>query len=619
MTGPDLHREASDYPEDGASAPMTLERASETAEQSFASIYRAVCESMTSGVMLIDDRGRIETFNPAASKLLGLERGAVLHRTFVEVFFADEDFDELNEAILAAIHGGDVGHQRVATVSVGGRAVPLAVDTSYMRELNSDGDVRRGVVAVFSDISELESLRAKEIALAKDVEAKHRELQDAYRSLEERNDRLGGLLRKVRAVRLAAFLSGAVLVAGFGVWLWGESPAALFSAAPTEAAVAPGGIRLFTVQPGRIVSTITVASAIEPLREVAVTSPLEGKVETVQVKLGESVSAGQTLLVLDVGEVRTQQRKAQATWLKAEAQMRTLADWQNGTEASRSKRAVTKARIALEASNTKLAEATFLVEQGLAPAARKAAAERERRTRLLDLESAEQDLKAVLAEGNENREIARLELENARGDLERIEDILRNATVTAPVAGVVLRLGEGAGRRGDALTAGTEVDAGAPLVTIGDMGGITASGQVDEVVVRRIRLGHAVRISGPAFPGIVLEGRVAHVSSQAFRPSGQRSLPVFGIAATVERLDEAQRKAVRLGMSADMEIVVYESDRALVVPVGSVDLSRGSPHVRVRDEETGEERVVEVVTGTTSIDSVEIVSGLAPGDRVVTP
>ena len=619
MTRPIIHRKASDRPEDGAPAPITDERAGEAAEQPFASIYRAVCESMTSGVMLIDDGGRIETFNPAASKLLGLDQEAVLHRTFAEVFFADEAFDELNEAILSAIHGGAVGHQRVATVSVGGRAVPLAVDTSYMHEPNSDGDARRGVVAVFSDISELESLRAKEIALAKDVEVKHRELQDAYRSLEERNDRLGGLLRKVRAVRLTALLCGGVLVAGFGVWLWDESPSVLFSAAPTEAAGVPGDTHLFTVKPGRIASTITMASAIEPLREVAVTSPFEGKVETVRVKLGESVAAGQPLLALDVSGVRTRHRKAQAAWLKAEAQMRKLDDWPNGSEASRSKRTVTKARIALEASNTKLAEAAFLVEQGLAPAARKAAAERERRTRLLDLESAEQDLNAVLAKGGEDREIARLELENARGDLERIEEILRNATVAAPVAGVVLRLGDGTGRAGDALTAGTDVEAGEPLVTIGDMGGITASGQVDEVEVRRIHPGHAVRISGPAFPGIVLEGQVVHVSSQAFRPTGQRGLPVFGIAATVERLDEAQRKAVRLGMSADMEIVVYENDRALLVPVGAVDLSGGTPRVRVLDEETGEERVVEVATGATSIDSVEIVSGLASGDRVVAP
>ena len=72
-------------------------------------------------------------------------------------------------------------------------------------------------------------------------------------------------------------------------------------------------------------------------------------------------------------------------------------------------------------------------------------------------------------------------------------------------------------------------------------------------------------------------------------------------------------------MTAEMEIVVYENEQALVVPVGAVDLSQGGPRVRLRDEETGEERVVEVATGITTLDSVEILSGLAPGNRVVVP
>ena len=539
-------------------------------------IYHAVCESITIGVMLIGDGGRIETLNPAASKLLGLDREDVLHRNFAEVFFGDESFDELNETILAAIQRGAVGHQRVATVSVGGRAVPLAVDTSYLRVQDSDGGARRGVVAVFNDISELESLRAKEIALAKNVEAKHRELQDAYRGLEERNDRLVGLLRKVRALRFAAFVCGGVLVAGLGPGCGPNPPSALFTAAPEAASAAPGGTSLFTVQPGPIASTITVASAIEPLREVAVTSPVEGQGrdgsrQARRERCRRAAAAGARCERSPHSAPEGAGGLAQGGGAAAHAGR--LGERSGGVEgeADRDEGPDRAGDIQHQACGNRVP-----VEQGLAPAARQEAAEREHRTRLLDLESAEQDLNAVLAKGRQDREIVRLELENARSDLERVEDILRQATVAAPVAGVVLRLGTGSGPRGASCGRGTEVEAGEPLVTVGDMRGITASGQVDEVTVRRIGPGDAVRISGPAFPGIVLEGRVAYVSSQAFRPPGQRSLPVFGIAATVEKLDEAQRQAVRIGMSAEMEVLVYENDRALVVPVGAVDLSRGS-------------------------------------------
>lgn len=583
------------------------------------SVFRMICESMASGVMLIDGQGRIETFNPAASAILGLEREAVVGQSFAEIFVVQGEFEELNEAVLAAIYEGAVGRQQVVNVSVGGRMRPLAVQTSYLQGTENRQGSDRALVAVFADVSELERLRAKELTLARDLQGKHEELRAAYLSLEGRNLELGTLLQKVRAVRLVASACAVVLVLGIGAYLWNESPTTWFGAKETNAGGASAGARLFAVEPRRIVSTITVSSEIGPRREVAVTGPIEGQVGTVHVKLGESVAAGQPLLSLDVSEVEIQRRKAQAVFLKAKAAVERLVNWQKGVEASKAKRAVTKARIALEGANTKIEETAFLVGQGLAPAARKKAAEREQRARRLDLESAEQDLDAVLDTGRENRELARLELANAKGDLERIERILRNATVTAPVAGVVLRLGEGFGRDNDGLSPGTSIDPGQHLVTIADMDGVTTSGRVDEVEVGRIRPGHAVRIAGPAFSGITLEGKVAHISSRAFRPSGQQGLPTFEIAAVVDRLDPGQRKAVRLGMSAEMQIVVHENDRALVVPVGAVDLSHGTPRVRVRDETTGGERVVEVKTGITTFDSVEILAGLAPGDKVIVP
>ena len=602
-------------------APPLPDEPQAVAGRSRDSIYRMVCESMTCGVMLINGQGEIETFNAAAAALLGLDRKAVLRRSFAEVFVAEEAFEELNEAVLAAIYDGAVGHQRVANVTVDARTVPLAVDTAYLRGPAGERSSRRGVVAVFSDISELERLRAKEIELAVDLRAKHMELRAAYHSLEGRNRELGTLLRRVQAVRIVASVCMVVLIVGIGAWLWNEPPAAWFGAGQPQTRTAAGGGRLATVivEPGRISSTITVASAIQPRREVAVTSPVEGQVETVHVKSGERVSAGQPLLDLDATQVRIQRRKAQAAHLRARARVETLADWSNSVEASRAKRAVTKARLALEAGNTRLAEAAFLVERGLAPAVTREAAEREQRTRRLDLESAEQDLDAVLAKGQEDEEVARLELANATAELERLDWILGNTAVVAPVEGVVLHLGTGTGRHDSVLATGTPVESGQHLVTIGDMDGISAPGRVDEVEVRRIRPGHAVRIAGPAFPNVTLEGRIVHVSSRATRLRGQQRLPGFEISAVVDTLDDEQREAVRLGMSADMEIVVYENDQALVVPLRAVDLSAGGPRVRVRDEATGDERVVEVTTGITTVDSVEIRSGLAHGDRVVVP
>ena len=201
---------------------------------------------------------------------------------------------------------------------------------------------------------------------------------------------------------------------------------------------------------------------------------------------------------------------------------------------------------------------------------------------------------------------------------------MRRAAIHAPAAGVVLQPededGEGgAGERKDGLTTGASVNRGDLLLTIGDLGGLTVVGRVDEVDVVRIRPGQTARIVGDAFPGVELRGAITSVSEQAKRVGGgsRRSLPYFEVAAAVENLSASQRELLRLGMSADLEIVVYEKADALLVPIEAVETRDDRTRLRVRDGESGETRTVEVVAGVTTVDSVEIVSGIAAGDEIV--
>ena len=598
--------------------PMRPGREAAASRSKRDSLYHRVFESMTCGVMLIDDQGMVETVNSAAAQILGLDRDALVGRQFAEALIANQNLDELNDIVLAAMYDREVGHERVANVIVQGRPVPLSVATSYLHDGTDGQHASQGLVAVFSDISEIERLRAREHELGKDIEAKHKEIRDANINLEKRNRELATVLRKVQVVRIAASVGVIVLVAGIGAWLWSKPPTDWLVTAPAPAGEPDATLRFITVEPTRIASTITIPSGIKPRREVPVISPSEGQIGAVHVQPGESVTAGQALLDLDLTEVQIRRRKALADHLKAQAQMKELETWADSVDASKARRAVVKARIALDAGDARLAETSFLVKQGLVPAARKDAAEREQRNRVLDVETAEQDLDAVLAKGHEGLAVARLELENAAAELRRIDRIIRNATVVAPMSGVVLSTGKGLDRSDQRLAVGTSIEPGQRLLTIGNVEGITATGRVGEVDVRRIVPGHAVRIAGPAFAGIVLEGEVQHVSSQAVLSTGG-NLPTFEITAVVDTLNARQRSAVRLGMSASMEIVVYENNEALVVPVRAVDLTEDRPRVRVRDATAHSDRLVYVTTGVTTVDSVEIRSGITPGDRVAVP
>lgn len=580
------------------------------------SVYARVLDSMASGVMLIDAQGTITTFNDAAGLLLGLNPTHVRDRPFAEVFMIEESFDAFNEAILAAVYEGSVGDQRVVTVDVRGLPVPLSISTSYLRDESGGTSTRLGVVAVFSDISEIEQLRAREIELAGDLEMKHAELRVAFVSLESRNRELAALLRKIRTARVVAAGFALVLAAAIGGWLWFQPIVDLRGPAETSPAASAGAVRSVVVRPAGVTTTLTVAAEIAPRREVPVRAPVDGTVGVMHVQPGSAVEAGEPLLDLDVAQVRIERRAAEIAHLRAKAEVDALRAWESGVEVSGARRALTKARLASEAAKARAAEVAFLVEQGLTPAGRLTAAEREQRTHELDLEAAQQDLDAVLHKGREGLEVARLELANAVDALAKLDEVLSHSTLAAPVAGVVLP-----GRRGPGHapfpTAGASVEAGAPLLTLGDMEGLTAKGRVDEVDIPSVRQGLGVRITGPAFPGLELTGRIVHVSSRASRAGGGRSLPSFSLVAAVDKIGPQERAAVRLGMSADMEIVIYDAPDALVVPVSAVDLSAGQPRVRLLDPGSDTPRLVDVAVGTTIVDGVEILHGLSAGDRVL--
>lgn len=575
--------------------------------------YGLILDSMTCGVMLIDASGIVRTFNSAAAEVLGLERSAVLRRPFGEVFLGEEAFDELNEAVLSAVYEGSVGHQRVVRVEVGGRSVPLSVATSYLRASAADASGRLGVVAVITDITELETLREREVVLAVDLKSKHEELRAAYLSLEDRNRALGALLRKVQLARGVASAFVIALMVGLGAYLWHDFGSVTIASDGPAGAGESGAAQWSFVEltPSPISSYISVPTQLRPREEEVVTSPIEGVVARVYVESGQAVSAGEALLDLDVSELRIERRGAKMALLRAQARLRELEQWENGVEVSRVRRALARTRIAFEAGEAELARDRFLLEQGLVPRERVESGEREQRTRQLDYEAASQDLESILPLGQESLRVAELEVANARAALENIDRVMDEAQVRAPVAGVVLGDGAQSGLR---IRVGSSVQVGAPLIAIGDVSGFTARGRVNEVDVRRIRTGQAVRVSGPAFPGVVLEGTVAHVSSEASRPGG-RGLPSFAIAAHLNIPEQGSRAAVRLGMSAHMRITVYHKADALLVPAEAVDVATDPPLVRIADGQGGV-RMVPVRVGMTTVDAVEVLEGLAPGDRV---
>ena len=565
---------------------------------------------MRDGVMSVYPDGRIMTFNPAASAFLGVAQEDAYGRTFAEVLLAREGLDEFNQALLDAVQEGDVGRQREVSALVDGEQRTFVLTTSYLRDGAGDS---LGIIAVFADVTETKSLRETEQRLARQLEAQNEELQTAYREVEENNETLAAALRKVQVTRIAAtvFVIGVFLAIGLATWSVGEPTVA----AGPAAASAANDAATVVVEPRRLVATIALFGRVAPQREVHVASPADGKVAATYFQYGERVDDGQRLVDLDTADVERELRQAQAERIRAEREFDAVRDWASNPETARLRRELSKAKLALDNQRSKVEQSAVLLEQGIVAAIEHEAAVRQFQSQSLDYETLQEDYASLLARGDEEaQEVARLERENALVRVASLEDVLRQATIAAPIAGVVLQPDES--DTATALGKGRVVGHGERLLTIGDVDGLAVVGWVDEVDVTKVRMGQEVTIRGDAFPDLELAGSVARVSRQA--QLGQRSsTPTFEIVAAIEPLPDAARQRLRLGMSARIEVVVEDKPDALLVPIAAVDVRGGGAWLRVKDGDGEAVRQVRVTPGLTTLTDVEIVDGLAIGDEVV--
>lgn len=573
-------------------------------------IYKNVLDNVEAGVLTITLQGEIVTLNPAGSTILGLVAEDVVGRPFAEIFLHEEGKDPFTDAVLAAIKDPDTNQQRVVEISDARGPRSLSLTTSYLRD-----DKGGGVIAVFSDITEVRELRESELRLGQSLREQNEELQEAYRSIEERSDRLAATLKRGRIATISA---AALLVLAVGLF-WEVATQQEIEVednfVEAEAQAVPASRR-------RIYATVSVSGKLAPGREMEITAPFAGEVVAVHVGFGDQVSEGQKLVELDTTDIMSKYRTAQASHINALKRYNEVKHWEDGTEVSSLRRSVASAKTALDAQRVRMQQTELLLAEGVIAANDHNSNLEQYENQRASYEGLLHDLEAARARGGEKElRVAELELANARIEMDNLKLTLDQATVVAPVRGVVLETqsgGEGRGDKQRQLVAGATTSEGQSLMVIGDLTSLSVDGSVDEVDITKIRVDHPVTVTGDAFPELKLKGRVTQVSSQArLESAGRGQLPTYRITVTLDSLTESERNHLRVGMSANLDIVIYDNPEALIVPLHAVHLGPEGSRLRVRDPDTGEIREVAVETGVTTLSGVEILNGIQVGDEVM--
>ncbi|MCX5855384.1 MAG: PAS domain S-box protein [Deltaproteobacteria bacterium] len=583
-------------------------------------IFRNILESMSDGVMTIGLDGKILTFNTAAESILGLRGPDVLQRPFAELFLIQEENDAFNQTILNAIYDANTIHDKLVQWRKGDAVLTLEVTTSFLSTAEEGTKKNVAVIVVFNDITEVGRLQESERRLTEELKEKHQALQKSYMEMEETNTNLHTALRKVQLLRIAATVFVIILFVSIGLVTWKQTGISARKTGPfTGNQQGAPASRVYTVAPQPLTDSITLKGTLKPIQIVNITSPFAGMVREKFFEYGQAVTKGTLLLKLDRAETEVKYREAKTAYLEAQEKVKELDNWINSNEMAKAQQSVTRSQLALDGYNKTFQETERLFKKEIVPATEHASAKQQFTTATMDYESSLRELQVVKGKGEgQNKHIAKLKLENAQQKLQDLENQLRHSDIIAPVSGTVL-LPDIAGdkdKKGKIADPGVTFSQGDILLAIGNTEGLSMTAEVDELEVLKIKKDQDVRITVDAF-GETIKGRVAHISSQAVRAEGGKKAANFEVTIAMDSLPAELRDKLRLGMSANMEILLLNKANAMLLPIQAV-LTEGKDHVvTIRDKATQSLNKVRVETGITIIDAVEIISGINVGDEVV--
>ncbi|MGH8481360.1 MAG: efflux RND transporter periplasmic adaptor subunit, partial [Nevskiaceae bacterium] len=196
------------------------------------------------------------------------------------------------------------------------------------------------------------------------------------------------------------------------------------------------------------------------------------------------------------------------------------------------------------------------------------------------------------------RDEAAAKLDVDRAAVALTEARLAKARIRAPFEGVV-------GLR--SVSPGDYITAGQPLAPLEQISVLKADFRLSEAALPAIKVGQTLNLEVDAWPGQTFPGRV-----YAIDPRLAEETRSVGVRARVPN-DQGQ---LRPGLFARVRLVIAERNNAVVVPEQSVVPQADQLFVYVIEE--GKAAMRPVRLGLRQAGRVEVLSGVQPGDLVIT-
>ncbi len=349
-------------------------------------------------------------------------------------------------------------------------------------------------------------------------------------------------------IAIASVLAVALAIT---IFLWPKTGEPPLAPSPLQPGLA-GGLP----KSSSTATTLSLVGTIEAGEIISISAPFDATIKEKAFSFDTMVDQGQPMIVLETSELLGRINEAKVVMLKAEKAKQELDSWDKGSEMARVSRNAMLAKQQVELSERKVQETETLLKKGIIPRSEYEGLVEQLSGQQAQLAAANDDLKAVRDKATRNnREIARIEFDQAQAKYQELAAALTQEKIAAPRAGIVAKAATASGQSPATLDPGSRVSKGQALFTIASVGKLRVAAKVDEVDVADLLPGMRVEISIDAQDMPPIVGRLVEISAQGTQSGGTSRSASFDIRIEIPELSEQQRRRVRVGMSCNVNII----------------------------------------------------------------
>jgi HlyD family secretion protein len=398
----------------------------------------------------------------------------------------------------------------------------------------------------------------------------------------------GGRLRTARP-RLILSLAASIAVVASGLGCSSEKPAE-----PTV------GVQVVPVKRATIEQTVTSEAVLYPLAQSAIVPKISAPIKAFYVNRGSKVRAGQLLATLENRDLAAAAQDNQGAYDQAQAAYTIATASTLPEEIQKAEGDTQAAKVALEAEQKLYDSRQDLYKQGALPRKDLDQAAVALTQAKNQYELAQRHLDALMAVSKQQElKSAAGQLQSAKGKYLGAAAQLSYSEIRSPINGFVTDR---------SLYSGEMAAAGTPLLIVMDTSSVIARAHIPQDQAALLKLGDkaAITVPGEEDP---IEGKVT-VVSPALDPN----------STTVEVWVKAENPKGRLrpGTSVQISMLARAVQNSLVIPAAAVLPSPdGSNYVMVAGSDSKAHQKT-VKTGIKQGDQMQILEGLAEGERVIT-